>query len=74
MPSLITLQDEIADLKREIKLRERKYPEWRNRETDPRKVAKMKEEHEYQLACATATLARLETLLLAQTPVQTSLF
>lgn len=73
MPS-ITLQEEIADLKREIKLRERKYPEWRALETDPRKVAKLKEAHDHQLACARATLARLEALLLAQTPTQTDLF
>ncbi|WP_375436650.1 hypothetical protein [uncultured Hymenobacter sp.] len=73
MPA-ITLADEIADLKREIKLRERKYPEWRALQTDPRIVAKMKEEQDHQLACAYATLARLETLLQSQLPIQTSLF
>ena len=71
---VITLSEEIADLKREIKLRERKYPEWRNAVTDPRKVAQMKEEYDYQLACAYATLARLEAILVAQTPTQTKLF
>ena len=70
----VTLLDEITDVKREIKLRERKYPEWRALETDPRKVAKLKEEHEHQLACSYSTLARLEAALLAQTPTQPGLF
>ena len=73
MPT-ITIHDEIADVKREIKLRERKYPEWRALETDPRKVAKLKEQHEHQLACSYATLSRLEATLQEQTPTQTRLF
>lgn len=66
----ITLDDEIKDLKREIALREKKYPEWRNAVTDPRKVAEMLQAHTHQLACARATLARLQALI----PQQTALF
>lgn len=69
MPKPITLDDEIQDLKREIKLREKKYPEWRASVTDPRKVAELLAAHTHQLACAYATLARLEALR----PIQTSL-
>ena len=66
----ITLEEEIADLEREIALRERKYPEWRNVETDPSKIDKMKDAHDHQLACSYTTLARLKALI----PVQGTLF
>jgi hypothetical protein len=68
--SKVTLAEEIADIKRELALRVRKYPEWRARETDPRKIAEMRAEHEHQIACTRATLARLEALI----PKQASLF
>jgi hypothetical protein len=66
----ITLKDEIADMQREIALRKKKYPEWRNAVTDPRKVAEMKAAHDHQIACAEATLLRLYALI----PQQASLF
>lgn len=65
----ITLADEIKDLKRELALREKKYPEWRNAVTDPRKVAEMKAAHDHQIACTKATIARLQ----ASIPQQASL-
>ncbi len=63
MSKPITLSDEISDVKREIGLRERKYPEWAAMQTDPSKRAKLEAAHAHQLACIRSTLARLEAML-----------
>lgn len=66
----ITLADEIADLRRELKMRQQVYPNQLLGITDPRKRAEITAQNEHRMACTRATLARLETLI----PQQGSLF
>jgi hypothetical protein len=70
MSKRITLQDEIAEQRREIKMKEQVYPGQLYGITDPAKRQALREKQEHQLACARATLARLESLL----PTQATLF
>lgn len=66
----ITLADEIAEQRREIKMKEQVYPNQLHGITDPAKRQALREKQEHQLACARATLHRLEALV----PQQASLF
>lgn len=65
----ITLTDEIADLERELAMRNRVYPNKLLGITDPRRRTELTAENEHQLACTRATIARLKALI----PQQTSL-
>jgi len=67
MSKPITLQDEIAEQRREIKMKEQVYPGQLYSLTDPSKRQALRLKQEHQLACARATLARLEALLPQQT-------
>ncbi|TGE08277.1 hypothetical protein [Hymenobacter fodinae] len=67
-PVPVTLADEVADLRREIAMREVVY--W-NQFTAGKLT---REEAEKRIACSKATLARLMKLLDEQTPKQRSLF
>ena len=66
----ITLSDEIAELRRELKMRAQVYAGQRYAELTSRKRDELLAKQTHQTACLTATLARLEALV----PQQTSLF
>ncbi|MFO0386339.1 MAG: hypothetical protein ACK505_06140 [Flavobacteriales bacterium] len=64
----ITIEEEIRELKRELALRNRLYPEWV-------KLCKLRpEEARYQIACLQSTLKRLEAIDKQQNGEQTNLF
>lgn len=66
----ITLDDEIAELDRELKMRLRLYPEWSKGPTPKLKPAVA----EHRIASIEATLKRLQTLKAAISGEQTILF
>jgi len=69
-PVRVTLEDEIKDLKRELGMRKKVYPNQLLGITDPRRRAELNQQHAHQIACTEATIARLE----ASIPSQAKLF
>ena len=66
----ITIDHEIAELKRELAMRENLYPDW----TKGPKPKLKPDAAAHRIACIQATIKRLETLKAASTGEQKTLF